>query len=171
MTPNEFVISKVKVDIVYGSAPKAVAEKPYIFNLKTSVQYLGSEQSVRYSGSPGYIKGKPLLIGAPAAAPGGGADQAAFYGVEYSQNGFSLRGADNDGKCYFLKKPVADGVAEESVNWDADRTVEDVSEKRYYDDPVLTFEDAMIFGCTLELTQSELEEFCNKNKWKNLMIF
>jgi hypothetical protein len=43
MTPNEFVISKVKVDIVYGSAPKAVAEKPYTFNLKTSVQYLGSE--------------------------------------------------------------------------------------------------------------------------------
>ena len=43
MTPNEFVITNVKVDIVYGSAPKAVAEKPYTFNLKTSVQYLGSE--------------------------------------------------------------------------------------------------------------------------------
>lgn len=41
----------------------------------------------------------------------------------------------------------------------------------YYDDPVLTFEDAMMFGCTLELTASELEDFCNKNKWKNLMIF
>lgn len=57
------------------------------------------------------------------------------------------------------------------MNWDSDPTVADITEKMYYDDPVLTFEDAMMFGCTLELTASELEEFCNKDKWKNLMIF
>ena len=41
----------------------------------------------------------------------------------------------------------------------------------YYDDPVLTFEDSMVYGCTLELTVAELDDFCKEDKWKNLMIF
>ena len=123
-----------------------------------------------HSGSPGYIKGKPLLIGTPIPTPGG-SDSTAFYGVDYSHDGFSLRGADNDGKCYFLKEPVADGISADTGNWGDELTVETINEKRYYDDPVLTFEDAMVFGCTLELNAEELEQFCTSKKWKNLMIF
>ena len=41
----------------------------------------------------------------------------------------------------------------------------------YYDDPVLTFEDSMIYGCTLEFDLSQLQDFCSNYKWKNLMIF
>jgi len=42
----------------------------------------------------------------------------------------------------------------------------------YYDDPVLTFEDSMVYGCTLELDYEELtNEFCKNNKWKDLMLF
>ena len=60
---NKFVITKVKVDIIYGTAPAAIAQAPYIFNVKTSLQFFGNDESFMYSGSPGYIKGKPLLIG------------------------------------------------------------------------------------------------------------
>ena len=70
---NTFIITDVKVDVVYGTArPEVVAgerkdyEKPYIFNVKTSLQWFEDSNSVVYSGSPGYIKGQPLLIGTTA---------------------------------------------------------------------------------------------------------
>ena len=47
---------------MYGKAPADIA-MPYIFNVKTSLTFLGSEDGYLFSGSPGYIKGKPILIG------------------------------------------------------------------------------------------------------------
>jgi len=41
----------------------------------------------------------------------------------------------------------------------------------YFDDPVLTFEDSMVYGCTLELTKLELKTFCENKLWLNLAIF
>ena len=93
-------------------------------------------------------------------------------------NGYALKGADNNGMCYYIKeipykikeKLEISGIAPE--DWqDNERTVETIDENRYYDDPVLTFEDATVFGCTLELNLQELEDFCLKSKWQHLMIF
>lgn len=41
----------------------------------------------------------------------------------------------------------------------------------YFDDPVLTFEDSMLYGCTVELTKAELEKFCENREWLYLMLF
>ena len=69
MLPNIFLIEDVKVDIVYGKATSFVTKDPYVFNLKTSVQFVENDHSLTYSGSPGYIKGNPLLIGQPLSPP------------------------------------------------------------------------------------------------------
>jgi hypothetical protein len=46
-----------------------------------------------------------------------------------------------------------------------------MSKLLYFDDPVLTFEDSMVYGCTLELTKLELKTFCENKLWLNLAIF
>jgi hypothetical protein len=34
--------------------------------------------------------------------------------------------------------------------------INDMSQKTYYDDPLMTFEDSSVNGCTIELTYKEL---------------
>ena len=46
-----------------------------------------------------------------------------------------------------------------------------VTEPLYIEDPVLTFEDSMLYGCTLNLNFEELKDFCQNRGWNNLMIF
>lgn len=41
----------------------------------------------------------------------------------------------------------------------------------YFDDPVLTFEDSFVYGCSIELTYDELKDFCLNRGWNNLMLF
>ena len=48
------------------------------------------------------------------------------------------------------------------------KTVED---KMYFDDPVFTFQDSMIYGCTVSMNYAELQDFCLNRGWYNLMIF
>ena len=118
---NTFIITDVKVDIIYGTAPAEITQAPYIFNVKTSLQFFGDNDSFTYSGSPGYIKGRPLLIGTTKD----GSIPAIFEGVQYNLNGFSLKGADNDGKCYYLKKAIYGGIDEEAFSVD-DPTIETI---------------------------------------------
>ena len=46
-----------------------------------------------------------------------------------------------------------------------------VTETMYLDDPVLTFEDTMLYGCNLSLNYEELKDFCSNRGWNNLMLF
>jgi hypothetical protein len=41
----------------------------------------------------------------------------------------------------------------------------------YLDDPVLTFEDSILYGCTLSLNYAELKNFCTNRGCNNLMLF
>ena len=56
------------------------------------------------SGSPGYIKGKPILIGNRESyeIDNGDGSSTTKEIMSYNLNGFPLRGADQDGKCYFV---------------------------------------------------------------------
>lgn len=36
---------------------------------------------------------------------------------------------------------------------------------------MLTLQDSMIYGCTLDLTYDELKDFCDNRGWNNLMLF
>ena len=65
---NQFFISRVVVDVVYGQTPKTCSSINPI-QLKTSLTYLaelvaGQNISTAHlvSGTPGYIKGSPILI-------------------------------------------------------------------------------------------------------------
>ena len=90
---NDFQIDEVLVDIVYG-----VGEiEDNVFSHKSSLTWLESKTGVKYSGAPGYLKGKPLLIGSQVYK----LDKTT---VIYDPNGFALRGANNKGECYFVNK-------------------------------------------------------------------
>jgi hypothetical protein len=49
--------------------------------------------------------------------------------------------------------------------------IEDMSKKTYYDDPLMTFEDSSVHGCTVDLTYAELETFCKQKSWRSLVLF
>ena len=61
-TANAFEITDFIVDLIYGELTEA-CDVMHTFNLKTSVSYLENETGRSYAGSPGYLRGSPLLIG------------------------------------------------------------------------------------------------------------
>ena len=95
--------------------------------------------------------------------------------IEFNYNGFPLRGAKNDGTCYLVNESVIDGTKLTDglpLGTVVDNLlIESSDDKTYFEDPVLTFEDSMVYGCTLELTMAELKEFCDGSYWKHLMIY
>jgi archaellum biogenesis ATPase FlaH len=48
-------------DVVYGSLADGNCTTS-VLTQKTSVQFFGNETSRQYAGSPGYIKGRPILF-------------------------------------------------------------------------------------------------------------
>jgi len=49
--------------------------------------------------------------------------------------------------------------------------IEKVSDATYFDDPLLTFEDGIMYGCYMDLTNSELNNFCKNKEWVYLMLY
>lgn len=82
-----------------------------------------------------------------------------------STQAFKLRGADNQGQCYFIKQSLS------NLQNVTDFKIEKPSEELYYDDPELLFADSTIYGCRLSLNRDQLRDFCESKKWQNLMLF
>ena len=51
--------------------------------------------------------------------------------------------------------------------------LETVDESIYFNDPVLTLEDSIVYGCSMRLNKEELKNFCDgdNTKWTYLEIF
>ena len=71
--PDTFRITKVEVDLVYGKTISNACERRQALSQKTSLTFLSDDTFVPFaehqnfghltSGAPGYMKGKPILIG------------------------------------------------------------------------------------------------------------
>ena len=46
----------------------------------------------------------------------------------------------------------------------------DVDDVKYFEDPILTFDNSIVYGCHMDLNYDELQEFCITG-YKNRMIF
>ena len=90
-------------------------------------------------------------------------------------DGFSLRGADNSGQCYYVGKSVkktkdadqvlpADDVAPAILISDTDKL-------NLFQDSKLTLDDSTIYGCHLDFTFAQLKNFCTSRHFEHLMIF
>ena len=42
----------------------------------------------------------------------------------------------------------------------ADFVMADVDDVKYFEDPVLTFDNSIVYGCHMDLNYEELKEFC-----------
>ena len=49
--------------------------------------------------------------------------------------------------------------------------IDNVDVKTYYETPILTFEDSLIYGCSLQLTLQELRDFCEKGMASHMMLW
>jgi len=126
-----------------------------------------------------------------------GSEQKSEF-VNFDLNGFALRGANNQGECYFVEKGNSAQAKDKSINSalvkKLDLMTKIVSKdgnpdlvnknqeikngmiptmetKLYFDDPLMTFEDSSVHGCTIDLTFDELKEFCEQKTWRSLAIF
>ena len=59
---NSFSLKEFEVDLVYGKLTQDCAA-PHTFNLQTSLTFLENKSSRKLSGSPGYLRGSPVLVG------------------------------------------------------------------------------------------------------------
>lgn len=85
---------------------------------KYNIEFVSSNSQIQHrSGNPGYIRGYPLLLGKVNTPPGG---------MLVYNEGFQLKGANENGSCY---------------NAPTIQTLND------FGDPVLNFGTDIIYGC------------------------
>ena len=49
--------------------------------------------------------------------------------------------------------------------------IDSVDVKTYFEDPILTFEDSLVYGCSIELDLQEFKDFCQNSLYQHLMLF
>lgn len=69
--------------------------------------------------------------------------------------GFPLRGSDENGYCYYVRNTEDGELEAGEFGYDLIKA-ETVNEPLYYDDPLLSFHDSMIYGCRMDLNLEEL---------------
>ena len=157
-----YEVTKTVADIVYGKWTP-VASEPASITRKTSLTFLESESSRLNSGSPGYIKGVQLKTGQLIKPT----DPAQLSYINEPVNGFPLLGADNSGQCYSMKVAISDELSVLADGF----IMDDINDSKYFEDPLLTFDDSIVTGCHLDLNYQELNDFCDGQKFKNLVLF
>jgi hypothetical protein len=83
---------------------------------------------------PGYLMGNHLLVGSALSSDNG------TY-INESSQGFYLRGSDNLGVCYNIKTAITNGLNATTY------LIENYTDYNYFDDPLLTFDDSILYGC------------------------
>lgn len=147
-----FAITKATVDIVYGKVD-FVVDEPLQVSRKTSVTFVekkaaGSFSARTNAGPMGYQRSSNLKIAVKKTHSG--LSKTKEYMME-NKSGFYLSGADNLGEC------TVSPTTGENEN--------------YNDDPQLDFTDSTLFGCHKDFTYKQLEEFCERNDWKDFEIY
>ena len=106
---NAYRVKNFEIDLVYGQLTLD-CDALHMFNLQTSLTFLENENSRKLSGSPGYLRGSPVLVGQTESVtftPAGQGISTQVEKVNLNYHGFPLRGAQNDGKCYFVDQAVS----------------------------------------------------------------
>ena len=49
--------------------------------------------------------------------------------------------------------------------------IETIEDRLYFDDPILKFDDSMVYGCSLEMTEIERDQFCKEKMYEHLAIY
>ena len=85
-----YEVTAVKADVVYGKIKPKTPNDIVSVTRRTSVRFMESENSRQNSGSPGYLKGYPVLTGdlKPLST-----DSTKFF-IEQPLSPFSIIGAD-----------------------------------------------------------------------------
>lgn len=171
---NQYVIKEILVDVVYGKMADGCDIDNH-YQLKTSLTWLqDSEDKLAYKrvGAPGYQKGLPILIGNEIkdqltnTVDGTTTDIRLFTA---NQNGYTFRGSDQYGQCFWMKDANYEYQGA-STYTPGEFLINDIGEKMYFEDPLFTFEDDMMFGCSLRFTADELKSFCESKGWTNLVL-
>lgn len=161
-------ITEIKADLIYGDVSDPEGSRVVVQRTST-VNFIQNANDRLNSGAPGYAINSAIKIGSLSAATvivdGNGVSP-----IDELKHGLRMRGADNEGQCYYVKQ----GVTDPTFSWPGDDTVpliETVSDLNFFEDPLLTITDSTLYGCHLDLTLDELEDFCVNDKFKFLMLF
>ena len=114
-------ITSITLDIVFQDITGTCTDL-LEFEQKYSFIFKGSTDGRVQSGSPGYHKGLPVLAGTLATSG---------TSIDTDEEGFRLYGADETGEC--LSNAAASVTPTNYL---------------YHDDPILTFGDGAMYGCT-----------------------
>ena len=139
-----FKITKIEADVIYGdvSGTNLVVQRSAAVNWvqeKTFTNANDEEIASQFrlnSGGSGYDINSAIKVGS--------VNNDDF--IAELKHGLRLRGADNDGECQYVETSLND-------------------ELNFYEDPLLSFTDSTLYGCHLDLTLAELQEFCGSNKY------
>lgn len=72
------------------------------------------------------------------------------------KDGFKVRGADNEGVCYSAYQSVLSSAISTTTAGIVNPKVQSTDEELYFDDPLLTFDDSVVYGCKVQLNLQEL---------------
>lgn len=149
-----FTIDEATLDLVYGTMAVSNNEEQKIARV-SSVSYYQTAESRVSSGTPGYLKQYPIRTASKVIRDTGKDEMAEL------KDGMYLRGADNSGECIQLTLGAGETYETKIKNF--------VPE--YTEDPLLTFEDSILYGCHLDLDFNGLRDFCNTKGYEKLLLF
>jgi hypothetical protein len=138
-------ITSITADVVYVDLEAQTCTDVLNFEQIYSFTFKESEFSRSQSGSPGYAKGMPVLIGKPNTV------DTNF--IDANEDGFQLYGVDDSGTCLIETTDPIDPTA------------------FYYSNPVLDFAENSFYGCKLSFTLAQLQTFCNGDDDQNIALF
>jgi hypothetical protein len=147
-----FKLTAASVDVVLGKLVPATKDTKVLITRQTSVHFYTGDNARQNSGSPGYIKGMPLKTGVLSTSVKDADPTEKAYILE-PISGFYLRGAKNNGECILTDLAGEPGfVNPQKIS--------------YFEDPLLTFDDSIIYGCYLDFNYAELKTFCENQEYK-----
>ena len=151
-TTGGFEITQAVADVVYGKVTAASAQDQLQLQRKTSLSWFENEHSRQNSGAPGYVKGSILKTGTLyTPPPANSGDEAEKPYIQEPIGGFPMLGADNTGKCLFIKEALIDPKTKIDT---AD--MESIKDLKYFEDESLSFDDSLLTGCHIDLNYQEL---------------
>ena len=100
-----FEVTKIEADLIFGDIQNPADGTKVVVQRTAAVNFYQNDNDRLNSGAPGYDIHAALKVG-PLSDESATVDNQEVIPIDELKYGLRLRGADNEGQCYYVKESV-----------------------------------------------------------------